>query len=60
MKSDDELKEYANELMKDVIDEDDLIAHVKTSKIVIQSYKTGYHDGIHDNNQLCFGDNGRE
>ena len=46
MKTEEELKNYANDLMTDLVDQDDLIARANTTKIVVESYKEGYQDGV--------------
>ena len=46
MKTEEELKNYANDLMTGLVDEDDVIARANTTKIVVESYKEGYHDGV--------------
>ena len=45
-KTEEELKNYANDLMTGLVDEDDVIARANTTKIVVESYKEGYHDGV--------------
>ena len=32
--------------MTGLVDEDDVIARANTAKIVVESYKEGYHDGV--------------
>ena len=46
MKTEEELKNYANDLMTGLVDEDDVIARANTTKIVVESYIEGYHDGV--------------
>lgn len=46
MKTDEELKQYADDLMEGLVDKEDVIARVNTTKIVVESYKEGYHDGV--------------